>query len=219
MKRTLSLLVLVMVSLVLCFKITSEVSAEEINDDFLHDDLAEGETVVDFWTETIPNDEVVDNSLPFYPTSKNLLNENPSDGSLITPDARTLRWYTVSKTRLKNHSYSGWMYAGASTISGGTLCASHSKSVSNTYTGSLAVPLKTLESYIGFNINKSWDKSVSYCSKEYSSGKYRLEYRHVYVNYRVKQEKKYDSRGKVYETKYVYPKKWAERQYRVVSIK
>lgn len=55
-------------------------------------------------------------------------------------------------------------------------------------------------------------------SQEYPNGNYRLEYRHVYKKYKVKQEQKYDPRGKVYDTQYVYPEQWIERQYRVVKF-
>lgn len=189
----------------LCIKTTSEVSAET-NDDYLHDGLAEGETVVDFYTEIVPTDDEIS------------VGDIPVNEEEFTPFARSKRWFPVSKT-YTGHTYSGWMYAGASTISGGVLSASHTSSVSNTYSGSLTLTQKDLASYIGFDVTSSWSRTVSYSTHSYPTGKYRLEYRHVYKTWKVKQEQKYDSRGKVYATKYVYPKKWVERQYRVVKLK
>lgn len=71
---------------------------------------------------------------------------------------------------------------------------------------------------LGFDITDSWGVTVSYSSKEYPSGRYRLEYRHVYKTYKVKQEQKYDRRGIARATRYLYAKKWVERQYRVVEF-
>ncbi|OZI11705.1 hypothetical protein CEW92_10415 [Bacillaceae bacterium SAS-127] len=69
-----------------------------------------------------------------------------------------------------------------------------------------------------FDISKQWSETVSYSTHSYPKGKYRLQYRHVYKEYKVKQDKKYHPRAKTLETRYVYPKKWVERQYRVVKL-
>lgn len=186
---------------------SQEVSANEQIDDDLYDGLEDGETVVDFHREIVPQNETeVENG-------SSIEIENPG----ITTQERRKRWYTTSKKYIGLH-HGPWKYAGASTISGGSLSASHTKKVANTYTGQLGVSKRGLSSYIGFNVEKSWSQVVTYKSKTYKSGRYRLQYRHVYKNYMVKQEQKYDSRGKVYGTKYVYPKKWIERQYRVVKF-
>ncbi|MCR6098253.1 hypothetical protein HXA31_17395 [Salipaludibacillus agaradhaerens] len=218
MKKVLILFGLIAVVFALCFN--TEVSAEEASNDFLYDDLSEGETVVDFYRETVPDEELMDDNVPFhdFQGKESELVENINKGSEITPFApRSKKWYAVSKS-YTGHTYSGWKYAGASTLSGGVLTASHTKSVSNTFSGSLTVTEKVLSSYVGFDIGKSWSRTVSYSTHSYPSGKYRLEYRHVYKTYKVKQEQKYDRRGKASATKYVYPKKWVERQYRVVKF-
>lgn len=131
---------------------------------------------------------------------------------------RGKQWYLTNEGYV-GLSYGGWKYAGASTVSGGSLHANHTSNVSNTYTGSLQASARNIQGLVGFNINYSWGESVGYTSKSYSKGRYRLEYRHVYKKYKVKQELKYDRRGRVvYATKYVYPMKWVERQYRVVKF-
>lgn len=72
---------------------------------------------------------MIDYSVPFYNLSEeDKLVDNFDQGSI----------YAVSKSYI-GHSYSGWKYAAGSTISGGFLTASHIKSVSNTYSGSLTV--------------------------------------------------------------------------------
>lgn len=218
MKKILLSLGFLAVVFALSFKTTTEVSAET-NNDFLYDDLSEGETVVDYYTEIVPDEELIDDAVPFYDLwgKESKLVDNSDQGSVITPSARSKKWYAVSKSYI-GHTYSGWKYAGASTLSGGVLTASHTDSVSNTFSGSLTVSKKALSSLVGFNVSKSWSRTVSYSTHSYPSGRYRLEYRHVYKTYKVKQQQKYDPRGKVYATKYVYPKKWVERQYRVVRF-
>ncbi|MFB5663065.1 hypothetical protein [Alteribacillus sp. HJP-4] len=187
----------------LCFTTTSMVSAET-NDDFLNVDLNEGETVVDFYIET--SDELDDSFV-----------DSDEDTEFSTSE-RSLKWYAVSES-YEGHSYGNWKYAGASTLSGGVLTASHTTAVSNTYSGSLEATKSAVSSEVGFDITYTDDKTVSYSTHSYPDGEYRLEYRHVYKKYKVKQElKSAHPRAKVYDTKYVYPKKWVERQYRVVEL-
>lgn len=167
--------------------------------------LAEGEVVVDTFTELIPDNEVIGKEIFL-------------DDNLITPFERRLTWYGMSST-YQGLAYGPFLFAGASTISGGRLTASHTSTVANTYSGTLKIPIKSLESVVGFNTTRSWSETVGYVSDSYPNGKYRLEYRHVYKKYKVKQDQKYDKRAsQVYDTKYVYPQLWVERQYRVVKI-
>lgn len=191
----------------LFFITSTESSASGINEleVGVNSDLAKGEVVVDTFTDVILDDEVIGREI--------LVEEN----DIITPYDRRLSWYGVSST-YQGLSYGQWQFAGASTISGGRLTASHSSTVAHKYSGTLKIPVKSLESVIGFDVTNSWTETVGYTSSDYPSGNYRLEYRHVYKKYQVKQEQKYDSRGKVYDTKYVYPERWVERQYRVVKF-
>lgn len=172
--------------------------------------LAEGEEVVDTFIDLSLdelNDELID---------EEVFLENGDD--LITPYERTLKWYGVDYA-YQGLAYGPWNFAGASTISGGKLTASHTKTVSNRHYGNLKITLKSLESVVGFDTSRSWSETVGYVSDSYPNGKYRLEYRHVYKRYKVKQERKYDRRASnVYGTEFVYPQKWVERQYRVVKI-
>ncbi|GIN66376.1 hypothetical protein J41TS2_17970 [Bacillus sonorensis] len=170
--------------------------------------LAEGEVVVDTYTDFVPDDEAIGEEIF-------LKEDNPDN--LFTPAVRSLMWFGVSKT-YQGLSYSSWKYAGASTVSGGRLTASHTKTVANRYSGTLKIPLRDLEGVVGFDVTDTWSQTVGFVSKEYKKGRYRLEYRHVYKKYKVKQEQKYHPRSKVYATKYVYPQKWVERQYRVVKF-
>lgn len=198
-----------------CFWTVSVYAEENLlnhNEDVegLYDDLEDGEVIVDFYTEDFPEDanEVIAPSIGF----------DPGNDEFGTLSSRTKKWYPTSKSYL-GHYHGGWRYAGASTTSGGTLVASHTVKVSNTYTGSLTVSLSVLNSYLGFNTTRDFDRTVSYRTKSYPNGNYRLQYRHVYKNYRVKQDLKYSSNAtKVYDTRYVYPKRWIERQYRVVRF-
>src|SRR5690625_3738860 len=181
-------------------------SANELDVD-LYSDLSEGEIVVDTFSELVVYDEVVREEMLF----------DEDEDNVITPFERRLKWYVMSSA-YQGLSYGAWKYAGVSTLSGGVLSASHTKTVAHRYTGTLQVPLKTLKTAVGFDATKTWSKTVSYSTKAYISGRYRIEYRHVYKKYKVKQQKKYDRRTKAYDTKYVYPQRWVERQYRVVKF-
>jgi hypothetical protein len=181
-------------------------------------ELAEGEEVVDTFTELVLDDELIGKEVPFEEETSPFVITPPSkDFDVVYPLERSLMWYGTSST-YQGLSYSSWYFAGASTISGGSLSASHTKTVAHRYSGTLKIPVRSLESVVGFDVTASWAKTVSYRSKTYDSGRYRLEYRHVYKKYKVKQEQKYDRRGKTYDTRYVYPQKWVERQYRVVKF-
>lgn len=175
-------------------------------------ELNEGESVVDFTDINTTNVGYIPSSLPIT------LVPPPTLINPIDTMERQKSWYITSKS-YQGLTYGGWLYAGASTTSGGSLSATHTRSVSNTFSGTLEVPLKTLTGSIGFDITDSKEVSVTYTSKEYPYGNYRLQYRHVYQTYNVKQDLKYDSRASVsYGTRYIYPKKWVERQYRVIKF-
>lgn len=203
---------LLIMSLVLMLSLASfnnnKVSAnenEQLNED-LYSDLAEGEEVVDTFTELVLEDEEMDNEI--------LVDEDSSSFGILE---RRKQWFATSTTYM-GLSYGSWRYAGASTLSGGTLSASHTSTVANRYSGTLKIPVKKLDTVVGFDVTLTTSKTVGYSTKSYPKGKYRLEYRHVYKKYKVKQEQKYDRRTKTYDTKYVYPQKWVERQYRVVKF-
>lgn len=198
--------------LVLMFLVTFSVwSLKTSAEEGAEDGLAPGEVVVDTFSEVIEENIFSGGSAlePLTPTD---------DDDPITINERRLSWYPVTKTYMGEVG-SPWYYAGASTISGGTLHASHSSSVAHTFTGQLEAPLSRLTAYIGFETTRSFSATVGYSSKEYPSGKYRLDYQHRYAKYQVKQQRKYDSRASVvYGTAYVYPQKWIERRYRVVKL-
>lgn len=138
----------------------------------------------------------------------------------IQPNEASLRWF-VTKS-VKDGIVGGpWKYAGASTISPGTLSASHTKTVSNTYSGTLAATIKEVNVMVGFDITWSDSRSVGYTTDILRPAKgkgYRLEFRHKYQKYKVTQQRKYDRRATTsYGTAYVYPQKWLELEYRVVE--
>lgn len=220
MKKIFMFLFILMISL---FTLSSAVLADEGDiiannnvEDWIYEDLNPGEEVVDFYREVVPIDETNNYDIP----EKLKLIDDSNKENGITPLERRRKWYQVSKNYV-GHSYGSWKYAGASTISGGKLSAKHTRSVSNTYSGSLKVSKKGAEAYIGFSLNDEYNRTVSYTSNSLPkiSGKgHRLEYRHVYKKYKVKQELKYSPRSKVYDTSYLYPKRWVERQYRIVKF-
>lgn len=191
--------------LTLFFINVTESSASELDAD-VNSGLAEGEVVVDF-TEVL-DDKVIGTEVPI----ENLI--SPFNPNLRE---RQLTWYVTGKV-YQGLVYGDWNYAGASTVSGGTLTASHNSTVANRYSGTFMVPLKSLEAVIGFDVTKSWSVTVGYSSPSYPNGNYRLEYRHVYEKYKIEQDKKYHSDGPSYDYTITYADKWVERQYRVVKF-
>lgn len=129
-----------------------------------------------------------------------------------------LKWYAVSK-EIDGWTAGEWMYAGAATLSGGVLSASHSNIVSNTFSGELKVSYRDLEALIGFNTVRTWETTVSYSTPNlpHIAGKaHRLMYRNKYIRYKVRQELKYTSNSTlVKDVRYVYPREWKEYEYKV----
>ncbi|WP_139136389.1 hypothetical protein [Oceanobacillus sp. E9] len=180
------------------------------------DGLEEGEEIVAIYSEQIPieNEDIIGIEIPYIDTTLELFDNSDVEG--VTPFARSKKWYLDSK-KYVGKSYGSWSNAGATTKSGGRLYASHSNKVSNTFTGQLMATKASVNALVKFDITKEYTKTVGYVSPELKSGvNYRLKYRHVRDKYQVKQTQRYDSRGKVYSTKYVYPQKWKEREYMVV---
>lgn len=188
---------------------------EEIYEQQLNDGLLPGEEVVDFYREIPTNNELLNDEV--IPDLHNTQN------SEITPFStyRDPRWFVTYHT-YTSLKYGPWLYAGASTLSGGTLSATHTSSVSNTYSGTLSASLSDVNSSVGFDITYGTEKSVTYTSPSYpelADKGHRLQYRHVYKGYTVKQEKKYHGDSTIsYGISYLYPRKWVERQYRVVTF-
>lgn len=183
------------------------------SDDSIDGGLNEGETVVDY-TEVTPI-SIEDVTIPTF--TEPLLPTLPTLPGLVDTMERRLVWY-ITNVQYYGQTYSPWYYAGASTLSGGVLTATHTRSVTNTFSGTLEVPLHTMTAAVGFDITDDYSVSVSYSTRDYPSGRYRLEYRHNYKTYKVKQEQKYDRRGTARATRYLYAKQWVERQYRVVKF-
>lgn len=87
----------------------------EENNDLLYADLAPGETVVDFQTEPISENELV---IKNFEDEIVLENDFKRD-IIISPNVRSLTWYLKGKKSYVGLSYGSWKFAGASTISGG----------------------------------------------------------------------------------------------------
>lgn len=197
-------------SLSLLFTVSDfEVKASPLlnnNDDdpSLYEGLNEGEEIVDF--SSVKESATV---------NKDIL----STLSLELDDEITPYRSDVTKPVSKTYvglSYSGWKYAGVSTISGGVLTDDIVRKRANTYTGNLTVTKGVLKAFIGFDISSSYTRASGYRTNPLPHGRYRLEYREVYQKYQVKQERRYG--GRLIDTQYVYPQKWVEHQYRVVKF-
>lgn len=176
------------------------------------------------WTEGLQDGErviaVFKNTSPLLSINNKVNNISVERDSNVIPKEANLRWFPTEKVYVEDVGGS-WTYAGASTISGGVLIASHSDAISNSFTGNLTVSFSELSAFVGFDITLQSTRTVGYSTKplpDLENKGHRLEYRHKYHKYKVTQEKKYDRRAsKSYGTEYVYPMEWCEREYRVVE--
>ncbi len=104
-------------------------------------------------------------------------------------------WEITSKN-FQGETYGSWKevcreYTDGTSTS--TLSAVLMTTVSNTYTGSLEVPLGKLNAYIGFEIGDAWEESAS--KSESLAGKakgtWAIEWRPIYDSYDVTQTRYY----------------------------
>lgn len=108
---------------------------------------------------------------------------------------------------------------------GDTISMSSSKSVSNSVSGNVDIPLRTLSAKFQFNVSKQWSASAS---KSYGlSNKKRgswwsIQYKRVYKNYKIKarQYSFYDGTWhKTKKTKWVRAKRFNHFAYKLISSK
>lgn len=129
--------------------------------------------------------------------------------------ARTMKWVVVSKTKLPNSYGPTWKTCVEDISRTGSVSCSLTSSVSNTYSGAVKVPIKTIEATLGYNMTKSHAVTLM---KSYTADKgkrVKIIYRPVYTTYKVKQNRVLGSR--VLETAYVTSKKYSHIQYDVIE--
>lgn len=84
-----------------------EIGSEE-EKDFLYEGLKPGETVVDFYSEPVSEDELIyeNEVLP-----KEALTENESiEGESVSPMSRRKKWYLKGGKKYVGLSYGSWRY-------------------------------------------------------------------------------------------------------------
>lgn len=137
------------------------------------------------------------------------------------PMERSPHWLIVGKND-EGQEYSAWRSAGISATSKGTISYSASVTKSNSYSGSLQVSRNALNLYVGFDTSEDVTKTVGFTSELLDPAPgygYRIEMRDCYDVYEVVQHLKYAKNGKALDEKSVYPKEFAEVQFRVVKFK
>ncbi|HHP9242219.1 TPA: hypothetical protein ACSJYH_003111 [Listeria monocytogenes] len=169
---------------------------------------------------------------PYYKNKESLIiNGTQTVTSESTPDEENTRpllqgissfWDIYSKSKTAT-SYGSWQTATASKKSNTTGTLSYSKSFtsSNSYSGSLKVPKSKLNASIGFNVTKETTETSSFSVKVKKNKSYKIYYRRVYTNYKVKQRRVNINTwtGQKYYTDYanVYPKKYSHIQFKAVE--
>ncbi|MBU5206601.1 MULTISPECIES: hypothetical protein [Bacteria] len=121
-------------------------------------------------------------------------------------------WYLSYNLGYQGKHYGKWKN-GTTGEGKATLTFSKSVNTSNTFTGTLAAPIKQVNASVGFNITKSDTTSASYSVLVPKGKKYTIQWRNVYKKYKVRQQGY--SGSVMLDSKYVYPLKYDHVEYRV----
>jgi len=125
--------------------------------------------------------------------------------------------WRIASTSYTGETYGTWRDCSA-TLDPGLLGCSRTVTVSNSFSGSLAVTRGRVEAALGFEISVVYQTTASYSN--YVPARTKIQFREVYDNYSVKQNlvRSYLITGKTYilDTKYVYPKKFSHFEFRVI---
>lgn len=123
-------------------------------------------------------------------------------------------WSITSKT-VTGTTYGSYKVCGSARTPS-TLTCGGSSSLSSTYSGELAVPLKTLGLSVGATLNKEDTYSHSWSKTFTTVGRYEAIVRPAYTNYKVIQTRYMHLDGQKYKTsttKTVYVKKYSHLNY------
>lgn len=204
MKKMMSLLVF---SIILFLSLSINVSASS--------DL--GSTNEEF-EEGIPEEGFVETE-EFFPEvgfegEGVLVPTTPGGGYNTDSIIRTVNWKLVSKTK-KPNSYGAWKTCVDDISRKGSVGCTLTTSISNTYSGSLKVPIKTVEASLGYSLTEGNQVMVRKDYNNVNKKRVRIIYRPVYTTYQLKQNRVLGSR--VLETSYVTSRKYSHVQYDIVE--
>lgn len=135
-----------------------------------------------------------------YAYNEQLSTAEPSSKARALSPAWSI-WTPKSK-KFTEKSYGKWCFGtegrGGKNVS---INLKKSVSVSNTLTGNVKISISNAESFLGVKINKSFNSTAKYSISAPSSKKiYTINYRRVYNNYNVYQERYLMLNGKIQAT-------------------
>lgn len=198
---------------------TTTASAEE--NDSTPDYVSSPVTVVDDNTQ-VTDDETSDDVSPSIQMSVMSSQSNTDDDQLVHTSAVSSWWDSTNLGKTKK-VYSSWSVATASKASNasGTLSYSKSFTSSNSWTGTLKITKAKLDATVGFNTTKSVTSTSGFSVSVKPHKSYKIYYRRVYQQYKVKQQKVYydnwSGKFSYGDTVYVYPKKYQYIEFKAVA--
>ncbi|WP_410491873.1 hypothetical protein QMA40_30240 (plasmid) [Bacillus thuringiensis] len=111
-------------------------------------------------------------------------------------------WEVQSKEKA-GLEYGPWVRVGEARgkAGGASLTISDSRSVSNTYSGNLKIPIRDLEGTLGFTFGNSFTRTATYNISVTDPNKvYYVDSRNIYQKYNVKQKSEYKVMREVIKT-------------------
>lgn len=208
MKKIISLLVFSF-ALFLSFSLSASASTDSQVVDENGDPI---EIIVDEeFEEAIPDEGFIEVEEPIF---DNGLNVMPSNGYSTDTIGRTMKWVAASKTK-KPNSYGSWRVCVEDISRTGSVSCTMTKSISNTYSGTIKAPIKSIEATLGYSLTKSTSVALRKTYNATTGKRVKIMYRPVYTTYQVKQNRVVGS--KVLETAYVTSRKYSHLQYDVIE--
>lgn len=124
-------------------------------------------------------------------------------------------WNLVSKTKKPDSYGSTWKTCVDDISRSGSVSCTITVGISNTYSGTIKVPIKTIEANLGYGLTKSNSIALRKSYTITKGERVKIIYRPVYTTYQLKQQRKLGSR--VLETAYVTSRKYSHVQYDIIK--
>lgn len=126
---------------------------------------------------------------------------------------RNAKWGIASKSKVAD-TYGSWKTCVDDISLTGTVSCSHSTSVTNSFTGTLKIPIKDLDLSLGFSTSKTTQVTLTKTAPADKGKRVKILYRPVFTTYLVKQEMTLGS--KVLQTENLTAKQYSHMQFDVV---
>lgn len=127
---------------------------------------------------------------------------------------RNAKWGVASKSKVAD-TYGSWKTCVDDISLTGTVACSHATSVTNSFTGTLKIPIKDLDLSLGFSTSKTTQVTLTKTAPADKGKRVKILYRPVFTTYLVKQEMTVGS--KVLQTENLTAKQYSHMQFDVVA--